>query len=96
MENYYLFVDGKNIDTGKYEYFPYSDMSILDFKKTYQIITELKKGKDPEDVDKYIYAKYCVGDNELNKKAIDAAYKASKIMRYVPVSKRKKNNKRYS
>jgi acyl-CoA reductase-like NAD-dependent aldehyde dehydrogenase len=90
MENYYLFVDGKNIDTGKYEYFPYSDMSILDFKKTYQIITELKKGKNPEDVDKYIYAKYCVGDNELNKKAIDAAYKASKIMRYVPVSKRKK------
>lgn len=90
MENFCLFVDGKDVDTGKYEFFPYSDMSILDFKKTYQVITELKKGKNPEGVDKYIYAKYCVGDNELNKKAIDAAYKASKIMRNVSVAKRKK------
>lgn len=90
MERYYLFVDGKDVDTGKYEYFPYSDQIILDFKKTYQVINELKKGKVPEDVDKYIYAKYCVGDNELNKKAIDAAYKASKIMRNIHLSKRKK------
>ena len=56
----------------------------------FQIITDLKKGKKTENTDKYIYAKYCVGDNELNKKAIDAAYKASKIMRNVPISKRKK------
>ncbi|MCR4662943.1 MAG: aldehyde dehydrogenase family protein [Endomicrobiaceae bacterium] len=90
MEKYYLFVDGKDIDTGKYEYFPYSDMAISDFKKTYQTVTDLKKGKKTEDADKYIYARYCIGDNELNKKAIDAAYKASKIMRNVPVSKRKK------
>ena len=90
MENFCLFVDGKDVDTGKYEYFPYSDQVILDFKKTYQVITELKKGKNPEGADKYIYAKYCVGDNELNKKAIDAAYKASKIMRNVSVAKRKK------
>ena len=90
MEKYCLFVDGKDVDTGKYEYFPYSDMSILDFKRTYQIITDLKKGKSSKDVDKYIYAKYCVGDNELNKKAIDSAYKASKIMRNMSLSKRKK------
>ncbi len=90
MEKYYLFVNGKDVDTKKYEYFPYSDMSILDFKKTYQIITELKKDKSPENADKYIYARYCVGDNELNKKAIDAAEKASKIMRNIPIAKRKK------
>lgn len=90
MEKFSLFVDGKDVDTGKYEYFPYSDQLILDFKKTYQIITKLKKGEYPEDTEKYIYAKYCVGDNELNKKAIDAAYKASRIMKDMPVAKRRK------
>ena len=90
MEFFNLFINGKDIDTGKYEYFPYSDKLISDFKKTYRIITDLKKGKNPENVDKYIYAKYCVGDNELNKKAIDAAYKASKIMRTFHIDKRAK------
>ena len=90
MEHFSLFVDGKDVDTGKYEYFPYADQTILDFKKTYQIITKLKKGEVPEDTDKYIYARYCVGDNELNKKAIDSAYKASKIMRDMPIAKRRK------
>lgn len=90
MEQFSLFVDGKDVDTGKYEYFPYADQTILDFRKTYQVITKLKKGEIPEDADKYIYARYCVGDNELNKKAIEAAYKASKIMRDMPVAKRRK------
>ena len=52
MEHFSLFVDGKDVDTGKYEYFPYADQTILDFKKTYQIITKLKKGEVPEDTDK--------------------------------------------
>ena len=90
MEQFSLFVDGKDVDTGKYEYFPYSDQTILDFKKTYQVITKLKKGEPPEDADKYVYAKYCVGDNELNKKAIEAAYNAGKIYRKFNVLKRKK------
>lgn len=90
MREFTLFVEGKDVDTGKYEYFPYADQVILDFKKTYQTITKLKKGEIPEDVDKYIYARYCVGDNELNKKAIEAAYRASKIMKNIPVAKRKK------
>ena len=90
MKQFSLFVDGKDVDTGKYEYFPYSDQTILDFKKTYQVITKLKKGEVPNDVDKYVYAKYCVGDNELNKKAIEAAYNAGKIYRKFNVLKRKK------
>lgn len=92
MREFTLFVDGKDVDTGKYEYFPYTDQSILDFKKTYEILTKLRKGEYVEqgDVDKYIYAKYCIGDNELNKKAIDSAHRASKIFRNFPVSKRKK------
>ncbi len=90
MEKFSLFVDGKDVDTGKYEYFPYADQYITDFKKTFQIMTKLKKGETPEDTDKYIFARYCVGDNELNKKAIDAAYRASKIMRDMPIAKRRK------
>lgn len=90
MKEFSLFVNGKDIDTGKYEYFPYADQVILDFKKTYEVLTKLRKGETPESVDKYIYGKYSVGDNELNKQAIDAAYKASKIFRNFPVSKRKK------
>lgn len=90
MKEFTLFVDGKDVDTGKYEYFPYADQVILDFKKTYQMITKLKRGEIPEDVDKYIYAKYCVGDNELNKKAIESAYRASKKFREFHISKRKK------
>jgi acyl-CoA reductase-like NAD-dependent aldehyde dehydrogenase len=90
MKQFSLFVNGKDIDTGKYEYFPYSDQTILDFKKTYQVINKLKKGEMSKDVDKYIYAKYCVGDNELNKKAIDAAYEAAKKYRKFNVLKRKK------
>lgn len=88
MKNFNLFVNGRDVDTGKYEYFPYSDQTILDFKKTYQIISKLKKGEILEDANKYIYAKYCVGDNKLNKIAIESAYKASKIMRNISISKR--------
>ena len=69
MKQFFLFVNGKDVDTEKYEYFPYADKAILDFKKTYQVLTKLKKGELPEDVDEYVYAKYCVGNNELNKKA---------------------------
>ena len=90
MEQFSLFVDGKDVDTGKYEYFPYADQYISNFKETYQTIYKLKKNEIPKDVDKYIYAKYCIGDNELNKKAIDAAYRASKIYRNFNVLKRKK------
>ena len=90
MKQFFLFVNGKDVDTGKYEYFPYADKAILDFKKTYQVLTKLKKGELPEDVDEYVYAKYCVGDNELNKKAIEAAYKASKIYKKFNILRRKK------
>jgi len=90
VQQFKLFIDGKDVDTGKYEYFPYADQVILDFKKTYQVITKLKKGEFVEDVDKYIYARYCIGDNELNKKAIESAYEASKIFRKFSISKRRK------
>lgn len=90
MQDFTLLVNGKDVDTGKYEYFPYADKTIINFEETYKIITNIKKGKQVDNVDDYIYAKYCVGDDELNKEAIRAAYEASKKFRYFPVSKRRK------
>jgi acyl-CoA reductase-like NAD-dependent aldehyde dehydrogenase len=50
----------------------------------------LKKGEIPANAGEYVYARYCVGDDSLNLKAIDAAHRASKIFGSFPVSKRRK------
>lgn len=93
MRKFTLFVNGRDLDTGAYEYFPYSDKYISDFKTTFRILTQLKMGKLSEEspeVNEYIFAKYCVGKEDANLKAIDSAYKASQCFRYFPVSARRK------
>ncbi len=90
MKLFTLLINGQDFDTGIYEYFPYTDQVIKDFKASYRIITSLKKGAEVPNADEYIHAKYCVGDDETNKKAIEAAYKASQEFRYFPVSIRRK------
>ncbi|MCL2484603.1 MAG: aldehyde dehydrogenase family protein [Endomicrobia bacterium] len=90
INQFNLFVDGKEVDTGVYDYTPYSDKFITEFKNTYRIITKLKKDEIPDNADEYIYARYCVGDDSLNLKAIDAAHRAAKEFGSFPVSKRRK------
>src|SRR3990167_2497501 len=93
MRKFTLLVDGQDLDTGIYEYFPYADKTISDFKTTFRILTQLKMGKlseDSEEVNKYIFAKYCVGKEDTNLKAIESAYKASLHFRYFSVSARRK------
>jgi acyl-CoA reductase-like NAD-dependent aldehyde dehydrogenase len=93
MRKFTLLIDGEDLDTGIYEYFPYADNYISDFKTTFRIITQLKLGKlseDSEEANKYIFAKYCVNKEDTNKKAIEAAYKAFLEFRYFPLAKRKK------
>lgn len=93
MERFTLLVNGHDLDTGIYEYFPYADKTISDFKTTFRILTQLKMGKlseDSEDVKEYIFAKYCIGTEDTNLKAIESAYKASQKFRYFPVSTRRK------
>ena len=85
-----LFIDGKDIDTGSYDYFPYTDKAITDFKNTYRIIYQLKKGLIPDSYKEYICAKYCVGDDSDNLKALESAYKASLTFKKFPISIRKK------
>jgi acyl-CoA reductase-like NAD-dependent aldehyde dehydrogenase len=90
MQRFTLLVNGTDLDTGRYEYFPYADKSIADPKNTYKTIVQFKKGEAPPNYEQYIYARYCIGDDETNKKAIEAAYNASSKFRYFPVSVRRK------
>ncbi|HCD37953.1 MAG TPA: hypothetical protein DEQ77_04390 [Candidatus Omnitrophica bacterium] len=93
MKTFTLLVNGQDVDTGIYEYFPYADKAIIDFKTTYRILSRLKKGELSEDsaeANSCISAKYCIGKEGTNLKAIEAAYNASKQFRYFPVSARRK------
>lgn len=93
MKKFTLLIEGKDLDTGSYGYFPYSDKFISDFKNTFRTLTRLKTGKlseDSEEVKKYIYAKYCVGNEDTNLKAIESTYRASQEYRYLSIAKRKK------
>lgn len=83
-------VNGKNIDTGKYEYFPFADKAILDLKKTREIIRELKDGNSPKDAGPYIYGRYCVNGTDLYNKAIESAHNALKEFKNTPLQARKK------
>lgn len=93
MRKFTLLLNGKDLDTGIYEYYPYMDKVITDFRGTYRIITQLKLGQLAEEspeAREYIYAKYCVGRDDTNLKAIEAAHNASKTFRYMPLSIRRK------
>jgi len=93
MQKFTLLVGGQDTDTGVYEYFPYADKQVSDFKTTFKALTKLKMGRIAEDSDEtadYIFAKYCVGKDDTNLKAIESAHKASQTFRYFPISVRRK------
>jgi acyl-CoA reductase-like NAD-dependent aldehyde dehydrogenase len=89
IKTFYLYIDGKNYDTGKYEYYPYQHKMWTQPKETLRIMHNAKKGIWKKEYEEYIYAKYCVGDDDANKKAIDSAYRASKQFKYIPLSVRR-------
>ena len=90
MRKFTLLINGSEIDTEVYGYFPYSDKIIIDFAGTRRLIKELKQGKYPTGVDEYVFAKYCIGDSETNRLAIESAHNAFKEFRNIPLSGRKK------
>ncbi len=93
MKKFTLLVGGQDLDTGVYEYFPYADRKISDFETTFRISTRLKLGKiaeDDEEVNKCIFAKYCVDKEDTNRIAIEFAHKAYMEFRNFPLSVRKK------
>lgn len=90
LVTYPLYVGGKDVDTWDYEFFPYAEKSILEFKKTYRIVSQLKQGERPTGFEDYVYARYCVGDSEINQKAMAAAHRAAQIFGKFPISARRK------
>lgn len=82
MKTFSLLLEGNDVDTGKYEYFPYLDKYLLDPKITNEAVLSLRRGTglmlDAED---YIYSRNCVGHDEENQIAIRSAYKAFEIFR---------------
>lgn len=83
-------VNGEDLDTGKYEYFPCADKLIADPKTTLRIIRQLKNGEIPPNYKDYIFARYCVGLEDTNANAIKAAYEAFQSFKHFPLNKKKK------
>lgn len=90
LPTYTLLIDGKDFDTGVYEYFPYADKMVAEPKNTLRVIRMLREGKIPGNYKEYIAARYCVGNHNVNKMAIESTYKASKEFARLPLEVRKK------
>jgi acyl-CoA reductase-like NAD-dependent aldehyde dehydrogenase len=93
MHKFTLLINGNDIDTGLYDYLPYASKKFTDFRTTFRILTRLKTGKlteDSKEVKEFIYAKYCIGTDEINKSAIESAYRASRIFRGFSLDVRRK------
>jgi acyl-CoA reductase-like NAD-dependent aldehyde dehydrogenase len=87
---YPLYIDGRDVDTGEYEYFPYADQAITDPKGTSEVLLRLKNGEMPERTADYIFARACVGDETHNARAIQSARRAFRTFGSFPMAKRMK------
>ena len=83
-------VNGKDLDTGIYEYFPYADKAITDFRETRRIIKGLKEGTISESGQDHIYAKFCVANEDTNRRAIESSRSAFEKFRKFSLAARKK------
>lgn len=89
MEKFKLLINGKELDTGIYDYYPYIDKVLTDFEGTRKVLDELRKGGKPEKMEKYIYAQYCINKEDTNFLAMKSAHTAFKEFRKFPLSVRK-------
>ena len=88
LPTFMLLIDGEEVDTHKYRYFPHAEKLITDYKAVTQVLKQLKSGEIPANYNDYIFARYCVGTSETNLRAMEAAYRASKEFREFPLEKR--------
>jgi acyl-CoA reductase-like NAD-dependent aldehyde dehydrogenase len=90
MKNITLLINNEEIDTGVYEYYPYANSVIRDFRTTRKVIRDIKQGKNITDASDYIYARYSIGDENICRRALESAYEAAKIFKHFPLKKRRK------
>ncbi len=83
-----LLVNGEDLDTGRYEYYPYTEKLLTDRKTTMKMLQQLKSYQTPVEYEKYVFAQYCIGREDTNQIAIKAAYEASQEFRYWSLKKR--------
>lgn len=88
LPTYPLYIGGRDVDTGSYEYFPYVEKLITDPKTTSQILLSLKSGDVPMDAEEYVYGRCCTGDDSHNHQAIQEASTAFQKFGSFPLSKR--------
>lgn len=90
LKTFFAYVNDEDIDTKKYEFFPYADKIITDYKKTREYLLQFKRGQSPVGAETYIYAQYAVADESLNKLAIESAHKAFRDFKNFPISSRRR------
>lgn len=88
LPTYTLLINGEELDTHRYEYFVFREKLITDYRHTVPILKQLKAGKLPDNYRQYIFGRYCVGNKETNRAALEAAYAASKEFKLFPLSRR--------
>jgi acyl-CoA reductase-like NAD-dependent aldehyde dehydrogenase len=88
LPTFTLYIDGRDIDTGEYEYFPFADRAITDPKGTSEILLRLKNGEMPAETPEYIFARCCVGKETHNIQAIESSARAFEIFNSFPLAKR--------
>lgn len=90
MKTYPLLINGEDLDTGVYDYYPYADKVVSDTVRTRRVVRELREGGQPKTWQDYVYARYCIGKEDTNQQALQAAHAASKAFRHFSLSRRKK------
>ncbi len=89
-KKFYPYVGDEDVDTQKYEFFPYADKFVAEFKKTREYLMQLKRGQVPPEAHSYIYAQYAVADSDLNRAAVMSAHRAFQEFRRFSVARRRK------
>lgn len=89
MKKYSLLINGQDLDTGRYDYYPYIDKVLTDFEGTRSVLEKLKKGGKPVNSDEYVFAKYCINNDDTNQLAMESAFRAFQEFRKIPLSIRK-------
>lgn len=90
LRKFYPYVEGEDIDTKKYEFSPYADKFISDFRKTRDYMIQLKNGESPPGVEQFFFAQYAVADSHINEMAILSAHKAFQDFKKISIQRRRK------
>ena len=90
LKKFFPYVDGQDVDTKQYKYFPYADKFLTDFNKVVRYKNLLKRGDTPKDAGTYLYAQYALADAELNRRAIASAHRAFQEYSIFSLERRRK------